>query len=271
MYSQLYTKDQYTMDTDYIVSAVIREYDISKANINILLYFNFITKEKYEELLSLEKLDRQVQVGYMLRDNQELNQKFTKAFAEVRRLFFEANNIQDDEVLSIKKDAIFLLRPATITQFSNIVFTEKNVYTSFYRIDKNLHAYFLYDQIHHITKLDIKGIGDEVLPAHSKGFMLFLTDLFSTAVINPNSAINFIQNYYALYINLALPIQHYRRFSPDSDYGLLSNGQYSEYRAHVLNEIDKDYVDISYNRNLIRNLYKIFSDVYFKSNSKPKF
>lgn len=46
-------------------------------------------------------------------------------FVEVRKWFFENNDIQDDDILSIKKDAIITTKRCLATEFDNIRFVER--------------------------------------------------------------------------------------------------------------------------------------------------
>ena len=74
MYSKLYNKVNYTAPIDYLISTNIREYDISKANINTLLFFNKISKEQYDYFYNLEKEKRNIIIGNLVRDNEEIKE-----------------------------------------------------------------------------------------------------------------------------------------------------------------------------------------------------
>ena len=138
MYSKLYQKVNYTAPIDYLISKNIREYDITKSNINILLFFNKISKEQYDHFYNMDKTERNETIGKIIRDDEELKQAILDGVIEAKRMFFEANNIQDDEVLSIKNDAVFIIdRAMKYTKFGNIEFVNKNSYTSFYKFYKN--------------------------------------------------------------------------------------------------------------------------------------
>ena len=46
--NNLYQQTNYMADVDYLISTYIREYDISKANINILYKYGVINKQQYD-------------------------------------------------------------------------------------------------------------------------------------------------------------------------------------------------------------------------------
>ena len=48
--NSLINRSYYTLNIPYLISRYIREYDISKANINILLYKKYIDQDMYNLL-----------------------------------------------------------------------------------------------------------------------------------------------------------------------------------------------------------------------------
>lgn len=85
----------------------ITEYDLRKANINILYSGNLISKEKYEELKNSDKKTRVVTIGIMFRDNKELHKEFTKRLKRYVNTFIQDNRLQNN-VYEIVKDAIWV-------------------------------------------------------------------------------------------------------------------------------------------------------------------
>ena len=75
MSDELYRLKTYTADMDFLFSTYIREYDISKANINILLYKEMINKEEYQKLYNAPRMYRQKSIGYLLKDKQYCEDK----------------------------------------------------------------------------------------------------------------------------------------------------------------------------------------------------
>jgi hypothetical protein len=163
---------------EYLVSNEIIEYDIKSAGFNLIKKYKLLDESKVNYLESLGKKQRQVQIGLYQRNDVELKKNLNDKFIEIRKWFFEQNNIEDDDVLSIKKDAIVTLRRCLVTEFDNIQFIEKNVYTSYYYLNE-LEFYYNKDVIH------VKGISDDLLELHGEYMLDFLHNFFlmRTAVI----------------------------------------------------------------------------------------
>jgi len=273
MSNLLWNKVNYTADIEYIISSYIREYDIKKANINILYNKGVLTKNQYEYYHSLEKKKREVSIGCLLRDNPQYNKVLIDGIKEYKQKFFEANNIKFEEVLSIKNDAVFIINKIpNITVFdNNVEFVNKNIFTSYYKLGPNksdIEAYYYYDMVNNTEKIDIKGIKDEKIYLHEDYFLEFLKVCFCSAQsegIKPT--IDLISSFYNRYINLQLDIGYYREFRSDCCYTLKGLSQYSIFKSFNLEEHNKQYVNIIVNLNIIRQLHKYFSQIYF-SNSR---
>jgi hypothetical protein len=65
----LYERTLYAAPYQYLINRNIQEYDISKANITILLDIGYITKDEYQYLYSLPKQQREVKVGLKMRND----------------------------------------------------------------------------------------------------------------------------------------------------------------------------------------------------------
>ena len=75
--------------------------------------------------------------------------------------------------------------------------------------------------------------------------------------------INTIKDFYIQYINKSLDIEYYREMNSRSLYKLLQSG-YSSFYANALRQSDISFVDVSENEKIVRELYKIFMNEYFK-------
>ena len=266
--SELFQKVNYTADIDYLVSNYVREYDMSKANINILFHSGVIDKKDYDYYYSLDRMTRQRIIGLMIRDNKGVGEILKLGIIEAKKQFFDSNDIQDFEVLSIKNDAVYLInKVAKHTQFGNIEFKEKNLYTSYFKILKKEYYYY-FNSITGEERLDIKGITDDRLILHKDHFMEFLLVVFNTIEVgNIEEVLDIIQTFYNKYINLELDIGYYREFNSESLYKLQPISRYSEFKALYIPDNQKNMIDISYNQNLIMELYKIASNIYFQKNN----
>lgn len=265
--TELYNKINYKSPRDYVISEFIREYDISKANINILKAYNKISEEQYQYFLHCDRMERQIKIGIMIRDNPEIGNIIKNGIIEAKRLFFCENDIDDIDILQIRNDAVFLLnKMPRMTKFGSIEFKLKNVYTSFYKTSL-LEFFYYQDQVREIENLNITGISDKsyinrVYPLHKEYFIEFLLTLFDTAQNRDiQEVINILTLFYNKYINRELDIGYYREFNSDSMYKLCNFSIVNNFQ-YLLDSVSKDqlrYVDIENNRLILSDLFKIFS------------
>lgn len=272
----LWSKKYYTAPIDYLNSTFIREYDISKADISVLLSKGQITQEQFNFLYRIPSINRNTYMGLLQRDNPELKKILSNGIEEVKKLFFETNNIEDSQVLSIKNDAIFLIdKVATTKTFGIVTFKEKNVYTSFYKLSRKYNKEFYY-YINRVTgeeRLDIKGMNKESIELHKDYFIDFLTVLFNSIELFPIAdTIELIQSFYNQYINMELPINYYRKFDQYSgfDTNLKTPILEQRYIMKYLSEEHREMVNISYNLSIILELYRMVSTMYFSKARQKK-
>lgn len=260
----LYDKVNYTSDISYLNNVFIYEYDISKANINVLYSKGAIDKDTYNYLYTAHRDIRQVYIGKLQGENKEIVDILKAGIIEAKKNLFEANNIQDYEVLSIKNDAVFIInRMLRTTQFGLIDFKCKNRYTSFYKLN-NLEAYYYYDSFTKSEELEIKGISDDKLILHENYMFQLLKDIFYTAqTVNIEMAMRMLKDFYLEYITLKLPIEYYRPFNSDSifhyKFKTISGAGYSTDMEPVCVEA----LDITYNVSILMEIQKILASMYF--------
>jgi uncharacterized protein YqgQ len=260
----LYEKTNYTSDISYLTNVFIYEYDISKCNINILFTKGIIDKKTYDFLYESPRMTRQVYIGKLCRDT-KISNILKAGIIEAKKVFFEANNIPESSVLSIKNDAVFLLNfiPKQ-TKFGLINFLNKNIYTSFFKLS-NLELYYYYNNINKEEYIDIKGISDNNLKYHNDYFLQLLKDIFYSMQTNgPEITIRMLKDVYNEYIKLELPIEFYRTFNAESEYHYkFINKLGTGYSAINVNESMKSLIDISYNLNILIELQRIIISQYF--------
>ena len=256
------TNTHYLQPTKYIISRYIYEYDMSKANISVLYSCGVISKEEYDYYYNLPKSIREKEIGIRRKDK-EFDTILSNLIQEYRIKFIESNNIEDDKILSIKNDALFILdSPANITKFDNVEFTKRNVYTSYFNLNK-MEIYYNLDIINNIETLDVKGIRDDKLKLHQDYFVNFLCTIFDNFQNKPIvETIKEISWFYDNYLKRYLDIGYYREFNSSSQYSLYSKSKY--YKFDMMDEKYLDKIDISCNLNIIRELYQIASSIVMK-------
>lgn len=264
----LWDKTTYTADISYLTNVFIYEYDISKANINVLFTKGVIDEATYKFLYEAQRMVRQVYIGKLCKDT-EVSNILKAGIIEAKKMFFEANNIEDRNVLSIKNDAVFLINTKPqITKFELIEFKEKNVYTSFFKLG-NMEYYYYYSNITKEEYIDIKGISDSALEMHKNYFLQLIKDIFYSIQINgPEISLRMIKDYYNDYIRLNLPVEHYRRFDSGSMFHFkFISGIGTGYSIASISEDEKSLIDISYNLSIILDLQRILINQYFNKHS----
>ena len=260
----LYEKTRYSAPYDYLINKEIQEYDISKANISILRQSNIINDQQYNYLYNLDKRDREVKVGLELRKNPELNKVLDQGFIQSRKLFFEANNIDDIRVLYIDKDSVTVIdQMIKVNKIAEYIdFKQKERYTSFYRLGV---IDFLYYNDNEKESYRFKNANMKRLLTDHKNYMIDF--LLSVAYLAQNNSsldlILMIRDFYNKYVNKKLNVRYYREFNQTSMYKVLSTSTYSYYTDSIPN-IYTDNIDIGYNAKLIRDLYKVFCNEYFR-------
>jgi len=197
-----------------------------------------------EYLDKLPKDKRKVRIGLYERDDKTLAENMSKGFMEARKMFYEANNLTDDDILSIKKDALFVTKRCHKTVFGNIEFKEKNIYTSYYYLNK-LEFYVGKDTI------DIKGINNKTLELHKDYMIDFLFKLFKMIeTADRKVVIKNLVEFTDYYKNRKLDVGYYRELNRDSLFRMphkLSKLNNIVIGTNDMDEVNLDTIDIYYN------------------------
>ena len=259
--SNVVDKSYYTLNIPYILSRYIREYDISKANINILLYKNYIDINIYDLLYNMEKKEREIYIGKWIQKEPIIQNIISDGILEMRRLFVASNNICDSDILSIKNDAIYIVdKIANVTKFNNIEFVLKNCYTTYIKLGK-YEIYYTFNSVNDTESIDIKGINDNTLYLHENHIISFICQiLYELENGNLKNIFSYFNTFFNDYINMKLDLGFYREFNPQSKFVSKSISG-NRYIFDTIEEKDKYIIDISYNLNLLRELYRILLNI----------
>ena len=162
MENNLYKRSLYTKKVRYLINEIY-EYDISKANVSILMESGMITQETYDMFCQMPKYQREVAIGYMQK-NKKISDALKIGFENSRKMLIEYNGLIEDDVLSIKKDAFYVLRKLNQTKFGLINFTLRNRYDIYINCC-NIEIYYGLNALDNTddSVIDIKGITDDNL------------------------------------------------------------------------------------------------------------
>lgn len=241
MSNQLYRKDLYVnKNINYIFNKTIIEYDIESAGLNLLIKYKLLPEDILDKLKGLPKKKRVVEIGLLQKQYPDLKKQLNDSFIEIRRLFFEENELENDEIISIKKDAIFVTRRLDKVIFDNVKFKEKNIYSSYIRLNS---LEFYYND----EKLDIKNLtsDDSVLKLHEDYMINFIKKYFKKMEYgDKEEQLKFIRMFIDKYKRKELEVGYYRTFDRNSIFQVNDNSgiSFDEYW-----EDKKENLDISYN------------------------
>lgn len=158
-------------DIEYIFNEDIIEYDIQDAGFSLIKQFRLLPDDKIRELASMDKgFERHKAIGILQRDDKVLSKNLSDKFADVRRIFISTNNLTDNNIIGVKKDAVYTIGQCQRLVFGKVRFVPKNRYTSYIRFSnvQNLEIYYSSDGI------DIKGISEHAINRHRLYMMEFL-------------------------------------------------------------------------------------------------
>ena len=272
--SNLWSRLNYKSTAKYILNTHITEYDLSKANINALLYTRRIDQNKYNELLSLPKEQREITVGLMIRKDNSIYKSIQEGIIEAKKRLFDANDIEDYDVLSIRNDAVFIhSRKLNTTEFPPyFTFKEKGKYNMFMSIcDLDV---FYNDTINPDGsinyQLDIKGISDDNVQLHANGIGGLLCEvMYRLQREDISLTIQWMTNILEKYINKQLPKEFYREFNSDSDYVI--NTFVRKIPSKDINDGLIPALDINRNLLVLRDIMKILTSIHISNLQRNKY
>lgn len=160
---------------EYLFNNEIIEYDMKDAGFNLIQQHILLNPNQIRTLSSLEKEERHRAIGLLQRDDKEFSKALLNKFAEIRAIFISANSLSDNDIISVKKDAIFTIGPCNKLNFGRIEFVLKKRYSSYIRFTDNMNIEIYYNS----EDMDIKGIGDNAINRHRLYIIEFIKSIIS--------------------------------------------------------------------------------------------
>ena len=253
---ELYKRTLYTKKVQYIINE-IHEYDISKANISILLQGGYISQNEYNMYLQMSKMQREIAIGNLQKDS-KFSKVISDGFMQARKCLIEANNLTEDDIVSIKKDAFYVMKRLPYTSFNNINFTLRNSYHMFIYC-RGIEIYYGMNELDNSGDIiDIKGINDSKLELHS-AYLSFIAYILRMVIKgNIVGAIQELMIFIQKYDNRQLDIEYYREFNAES------MNRLGRYGVMFIDESYKNMLEIGNNQMFNRELFSILMGIQYK-------
>lgn len=240
----------------FITNAEIIEWDIRSADTSIIEYFNLMDQKKIDKLNKLSKSKRNRAVG-ILRQNKEFSKNLENGFKLMVKKFIEENNLEEWDILSIKRDAVFVVNTdIRIKDIGCVHFIPKNTYFASIIIPR----YEFY--IPWNNTIDVKGISDECLEFHKDGILSFIRtiiDLYGSGNSDNKIALHqYLAEFVQRYKEKQLPLEYYRKFDSYSQFEVDYGDGNLALRKHIT-ESDLDDLNILFNyQNVILPIMQLF-------------
>lgn len=259
---KFYMRDNFTQqDISYIVGQNIYEYDMKDAGYSLIKEFDQLPHETIRKLSEMSKEKRRVAIGKIMKADREFSVKHTKSFGLIRQRFILENNIEKSDVLSIRKDAIFIIgKKCNELKFGEVSFSEKNKYTSYHRYGQ---IEFLYRSSN--NTLHVKGIDDKKFSEHDEFMGKFLRTVYKhLEAKNTERLVQFLLKFNHMYKSRTLPSGYYRELNATSKF--LINPRLSKYSVYLMNHVEDAYLsEIDITHNYVNIVLPIMQRHYFST------
>ena len=148
--SEIYKRHFYiNKDIDQKVNEEIIEYDMKSAGLSIIKSGKLLDERMISLLEILPKDQRSIKIGNLQKRDKELTRKLNEGFEYYRKVFLESNDVKDDDIISIKKDAIFTTKRCKNMEFDYVKLVEGFEHRVF------LHGTVIYDEEEQINEYQL--------------------------------------------------------------------------------------------------------------------
>lgn len=238
--STILSKERYTDSSISFLISDIVEYDMKEAGFSVIQQNKLLPQEEIDSLYQKTKEQRKIAIGKIERKNKALVKAKAEGLRQYRELFGEANNLKDEDILSIKKDAIFVKRYCYNTKFGDYIeFREKNAYQAFMQFGP--FEFYMND-----SGVDVKGLIDSNVEKHQDGMMTVIHRVMKMlSEYNEIGAIKYVVKTIDLYKTYQLPVNYYREFNSTSGFRIIQLDE--ETIVRDVGESYKNQLIIDYN------------------------
>lgn len=224
-------------DYPFIYNNEIIEWDIKSANTSLMSYYNLQPEKVIQKLASMAKSQREIAVGKLMRKDKEFSRNLEESFNKIIQEFMDTNELSWDDIVSVKKDAVFVKNHKIAhSEFGAVHFIPKNQYKHILLLPK--YEIYISDSV-----TDVKGIPNDKLPLHEDGMLDFIRTTMDSAS-EMNHLQSFFKEYVIAYKRKELEFDAYREFNSDSFFRI--GGEFPMMTDAMI-EDDMEFLDISYN------------------------
>ena len=251
----------YLTNLSLLVDYDIRFYNIRDAVIEILFNEKIIDRKVYYFLKNnTEEIKRNYSENVLKDPN--IQALVCNIIKDTNSKFLAVNNIQLPDVLEIDASNIIVKnRLAKVTRIGYLEYILEDQFSNFININ-SIRIYSMVDMLG--TKIKIKGIDQYQVHKHFDFMINAITQALNTLnTSGPLPALQFVRQLYNDYINYKLPVEYYRAFNLSSSFVIVYGN--SRYEIFDATEDDKLSLDISYNKNIIQQLFSLLVQLSFKT------
>jgi len=229
---------------------------MKEAGLSLTKEYRLLSDSTISKIEKLSKKERTIRLGVIQKDDKEFSEKLKAAFMDARERFFDANDINEEDIISIKKDAIFTTKYCEHQKFGSYInFRPKNKYTSYVYLGKTSSQNKALEFYYGNGKLDVKGISENMLILHDK----YMSDIIRTYFRymeekSKNETLSYLSKICTKYKWKEMKLGYYR------EYNTLSQIKFTDDAMYVYDEMDtpSDGIDITYNYfNILIRLIKV--------------
>jgi hypothetical protein len=230
----------------YLKNTRITEYDIRSAGFTVIKSKRLLPQEELEMLDKMEKHERNVWIGKRILKYPKISEEIINTLAQVRSDFVVMNRIREEDILSIKKDAIFLIKATPeFLKVGDFEFRPKAAYSSYLYVNQKEFYYSSGNDT-----MDIKGVPEEAKAQQEKFLLRDIRKVLSMGEkLTSDQMFTFLKQYRSKYLGRQLEPGTYR----DLESGMFSVDGYA---MDSVSQETMSGLDIS--QNYIKYLVPLF-------------
>jgi len=240
MTKKILERQNYLTSINSLIGIPVFEYDITSAGLSVIKEKKLLDQSIISELEELPKYERNVRIGMLGRTDKDLMEGIDSGLKVAIKRFCKYNDIKEEDIIAIKRDAIFTMRAASrLIVSDHISFRLDHEFSSYINLNRIEFYYSNSDD-----SLTVRGISKSVIEKHQDYFLDFIKNIIrSCETFDKDKFLVFLDSQRKKYIDYRLDINCYREFNYNNKFKLedrLSGNL-------LMTENYNEDLDISYN------------------------